>query len=187
MNRAIAGALSGLRAMMTGAAWRMAPRAARSRTSIRAIVTKLVGRHLRRAARRDSQESSRASRPAARCRPTDIADARHRRGAPMDPRRDEGLQPEAAGQLRHLPGREAGPHHARGRTAQRHGRCCPAEARAGSTSAATTTPSRGPVARARRTPERRSTPTRRRRRPPIRTRRSTISRPASTTTAAARR
>ena len=66
-------------------------------------------------------------------------DARHRRGAAVDLRRAEAVERQAAGVVRHLPDRAAGPHHAAGRAAQRDGRAARAARRAASTSAATTT------------------------------------------------
>ena len=106
----------------------------------------------------------------------------------VDSRRDAELQPEAAGELRHLPGAEAGPHHARRRAAQRDGGA------AGPQPAPhlRQRPLRhgGPAGRPGRVERRRSGARSRRageRRRPIPTRRSTTSRPASTTTAAARR
>ena len=96
--------------------------------------------------------------------------------------------PKLQVELRHVSGAEAGPHHARRRTAQRDGDS------AGQKSAAhlRQRPLRHGRARpggqsASNRPMDRAIRTRRRRRPPIRRRRSTTWRPASTTTAAARR
>ncbi len=97
-------------------------------------------------------EEARKLRDAQHAVVDDLDHARHRRGAPVDSRRDEGLQPEAAGQFRQLPGRPARPHHPRRGAPQRHGHPAGSKSHGGSMSAATTTRSRGPAGRARPTP-----------------------------------